>query len=177
MAGMRMVDGVWERPLLELPRVVVRAALTQFGLQPFDDPHNEDRAFSRVRIRHDVLPLLERELGDHISEQLVRSAELFRDDTDALDAIAAAAWADMNVQAASALPVKALRDLPRAIRTRVIRLALLEAGCASPEKEHIDAVDHLVMEPAARGPVRIPGMLQVVRDRAPGLLRVEPRPD
>ncbi len=170
MAGMRRHDGIWERPLLGLSRALVRASLAQYGLQPFEDPHNENRAFSRVRIRHDVLPLLERELGGHIVEQLVRSAELFRDDTDTLDAMAQQWWT-----AQGQLGVNALHELPRALRTRVIRLALLESGCPSPEKDHIDAVDHLAMEPRARGPVRLPGMLQARRDRTAGLITIVPR--
>lgn len=170
LAGMRQYDGLWERPLLQLPRSTVRAALAQHGMEPFDDPHNENRAFSRVRVRHDVLPVLERELGGHITEQLVRSADLCRDDTDALDEMAEQWWALHGT-----LEVKGLAALPRALRTRVIRLALREHGCLSPEKDHIDAVDHLVIEPRARGPVRLPGMLQAVRDRAAGTLEIRAR--
>lgn len=170
MAGMRKTDGIWERPLLDLRRDVVRASLAQLGITPFDDPHNEDRAFSRVRIRHDVLPVLERELGGHITEHLVRSAELFRDDTDALDAMASDWWS-----AHGCLDIAQLRGIPRALRTRVIRLALLDHGCVSPEKDHIDAVEHLVMEPRARGPVRVPGNLEIARDRSAGALIVQPR--
>jgi tRNA(Ile)-lysidine synthase len=194
MAGMRAQDGLWQRPLLGLRRDVVRASLAAYGLEPHDDPHNEDERFSRVRIRHAVLPLLEQELGGHISEQLVRSAELFRDDTDALDAMAAEWLAAHRVvtspevtlqshaasrlsarePAANHLRLDALGALPRALRTRVIRLALLEHGCLSPEKDHIDAVDHLATEPRAHGPVRVPGGLQVVKDRATRTLVIEP---
>ncbi len=168
MAGMRERDGIWERPLLEVPRAVVRASLD--GLTAHEDPQNEDPAFARARIRHAVLPLLERELGAHIVEHLVRSAALFRDDTDALDAMAHEWWTGCG-----ALTIDGLRALPRALRTRVVRIALLEAGCISPEKEHIDAVAHLVEEPRARGPVRVPGMLEVARDRVAGLLVIRPR--
>lgn len=169
MAGMRAEDGLWARPLLGLSRAVVRASLLATGLQPHEDPMNEDVRFSRVRIRHDVLPVLERELGGHISEQLVRGAELFRDDTDALDAMAAEWMATRAL-----LPLDALASLPRALRTRVIRLALLEHGCVSPEKVHIDAVEHLAMEPRAHGPVRVPGGLQVIKDREARALRIAP---
>lgn len=177
MAGMREADGLWQRPLLGLRRDVVRASLAAAGIDAFEDPHNVDERFSRARVRHSVLPVLERELGGHIAEQLVRSAELFRDDTEALDAMAEDALRGMpSAAGVSALGVAALQALPRALRTRVVRLALIEAGCPSPEKDHIDAVEHLAMEPRARGPVRVPGGLQVARDRAQGLLVIEPRP-
>ena len=169
MAGMQERDGIWERPLLGLRREVVHASLTQAGITPHADPHNEDRRFSRVRIRHDVLPVLEAELGGHITEQLVRSASLFRDDTDALDAMADA-WANEHPR----LVIAELRALPRALRTRAIRRALLDHGCVSPSKEHIDAVEHLALEPRAHGPVRVPGMLQVVKQRELGELEIRP---
>ena len=171
LAGMRQFDGLWERPLLHLPRETVRASLVHYGITPFDDPHNEDRRFARVKVRHDVLPMLERELGGHVSDQLVRSAELFRDDTDALDAMA------MDWHAAHReLGIEALKKLPRALRTRVIRLAILDQG-APPNglsKEHIDTVDHLVMEPRTHGPVRLPGLLQASKDRVAGVIIFEP---
>lgn len=178
MAGMRERDGMWVRPLLGLTREDLRASLTAYGLEPHDDPHNADERFSRVRVRQAVMPVLERELGGHIREQLVRSAELFRDDTDALDAMTAdwiAAQRDVTTGAAT-LQIDALAALPRALRTRALRAALLEHGCVSPEKVHIDAVEHLVMESRAHGPVRVPGGLQVVKDRTTRSLRVEPRP-
>ena len=186
MAGMRAQHGMWQRPLLGLRRDVVRASLAAYGLDPHDDPQNEDERFSRVRVRHAVLPLLEQELGGHITEQLVRSAELFRDDTDALDTMAAEwltahdvlASPGVTLQSPGAgslgareaavhrLGLDALAVLPRALRTRVLRLALLANGSLSPEKDHIDAIEHLVVEPRAHGPVRVPGGLQVAKDRA-----------
>ena len=171
MAGMQHVDGIWERPLLDLSRATVRAALDAYGLQPFDDPHNADRRFARVRIRHDVLPVLERELGEHVSEQLVRSAALFRDDTEALDDLAAQ-WRSTH----PTLVIAELQHLPRALRTRVIRLAVLEHGTPANglTKEHIDAVEHLVMEPRTHGPVRLPGLLDAVKDRASGVINFQP---
>lgn len=171
LAGMRMCDGIWERPLLDVDRKTVRASLMELGITPFEDPHNEDRRFSRVRIRHDVLPILERELGEHISEQLVRSAALFRDDTDALDGMAV----DWHARH-SRLVIEELKQLPRALRTRVLRLAILQHGSPANglTKEHIDAVDHLTIEPRTHGPIRLPGMLQASKDRSAGVIIIEP---
>ena len=171
LAGMRTTDGIWERPLLQLRRTDVRASLAHYGITPYDDPHNEDRRFARVKVRHDLLPTLERELGGHVTEQLVRSAELFRDDTDALDAMAGD-WLRQH----SELRIDELQQLPRAVRTRVLRLAMLEQGTPPNglTKEHIDAVDHLVTEPRTTGPVRLPGLLQASKDRAAGVINFEP---
>ena len=171
MAGMRMFDGIWERPLLRLHRDVVRAALARLAISAHEDPHNLDRRFTRVKVRLDVLPMLERELGGQITENLIRSADLFRDDNDALDAMADA-WRSEHPQ----LDIEALRHLPRAVRTRVVRLAILENGTPANglTKEHIDAVEHLAMESRATGPVRLPGMLQVAKDRLSGVIRFEP---
>ena len=47
--------------------------------------HNDDPAFTRSRVRHTALPVLERELGPGIAAALARTATLVRDDSDALD--------------------------------------------------------------------------------------------
>ncbi|BDZ39553.1 hypothetical protein GCM10025863_21670 [Microbacterium suwonense] len=42
---------------------------------PWDDPHNTEPRFARVRVRERVLPVLESELGPGIAEALARTAE------------------------------------------------------------------------------------------------------
>ena len=98
LAGMAARAGVYRRPLLDLPRdVVVAAALEAAAadprLEPWSDPHNTDAGFARVRVRHEVLPVLEAALGPGIVEALARTATLAREDADALDAWAERVWA------------------------------------------------------------------------------------
>jgi tRNA(Ile)-lysidine synthase len=98
LAGMAARAGVYRRPLLDLPReVVVAAALEDAAadprLEPWSDPHNTDAGFARVRVRHEVLPVLESALGPGIVEALVRTATQAREDADALDAWAEQVWA------------------------------------------------------------------------------------
>ena len=64
-----------------------------FGLTPWEDPHNLDPRYTRVRVRTEVLPLLEDVLGGGVAESLARTAASLRADNDALDALAAAAAA------------------------------------------------------------------------------------
>ncbi|WP_116949348.1 tRNA lysidine(34) synthetase TilS [Jiangella endophytica] len=95
LSGMAERSGPLRRPLLGLRREVVRAALPA-GLTPWEDPHNEDDAYARARVRHRVLPVLEAELGPGVAQALARTAALARADADALDAAAADALASLD---------------------------------------------------------------------------------
>ncbi len=92
MAATTGVDGRYRRPLLGLERATTRAACADLGFAVWDDPHNADPAFARVRVRTRVLPVLEAELGPGVAAALARTAELARDDADALDEWAATAY-------------------------------------------------------------------------------------
>src|SRR5690606_2762907 len=79
-------DGVhWLRPMLAVTRATARACCAASGLEPWDDPHNADPRFTRVRVRTRVLPMLEDELGPGIAEALARTAEQLREDAEAFD--------------------------------------------------------------------------------------------
>jgi tRNA(Ile)-lysidine synthase len=124
LAGMPASRGIYRRPLLATPRSVVRAAVP--GSAPVvDDPHNVDDRFARARVRHTVLPVLERELGPGIAEALARTADLARADADLLDALAQETYA---VDPDGALPVERLTGLPGALLSRQVRTWLLASG-------------------------------------------------
>jgi tRNA(Ile)-lysidine synthase len=95
LARSALTRGVmYRRPLIGLDRSVTRAACAAEGLDVWDDPHNADPAYTRSRVRHRVLPVLESELGPGVAAALARTADLLRDDADALDAWADRAYAD-----------------------------------------------------------------------------------
>ncbi len=89
LAGMPARRGLYRRPLLSVRRPVTRAACVAQDLPVWDDPHNEDPRFSRSRVRHEVMPVLESALGPGVAEALARSAGQLRADADFLDALAA----------------------------------------------------------------------------------------
>lgn len=124
IAGMRPYDDPWCRPLLGVRRAVTHRACVELDLTAWQDPHNADRSYTRVRLRTEVLPLLEDVLGGGVAEALARTATALREDTDALDGIAARA---VPVPGGAGLDVEALTPLPDAVRRRVIR-SWLQSG-------------------------------------------------
>lgn len=169
ISGMAPVRGIYRRPLLDIDRTTTRAACVAEGVTFWDDPHNDDAAFARVRVRHQVLPLLERELGPGVSTALARTAALLRDDDEALEQ-----WADEVRSAArcrdgeglSALDVEVLAAVPAAVRRRVLRAEALEFGVPGGDlrASHLADTDALVTAWKGQGPVHLPGGVLATRD-------------
>jgi tRNA(Ile)-lysidine synthase len=68
------------RPLLEVRRAELREWLSAIGQPWREDATNADTTRLRARLRHELVPMLEREFQPHLTEQLCRLAELARDD-------------------------------------------------------------------------------------------------
>lgn len=154
IAGMRPHDPPWHRPLLGVRRELTRAACDELGLTPWQDPHNADRRFTRVRLRHEVLPLLEDVLGGGVAEALARTATALREDTETLDALAGDALAATGTEAGG-LDTARLSALPDALRRRVIRAWLLAGGACDLTDTQIRAVDRLVTAWRGQGGVAV----------------------
>ncbi|BBY81618.1 tRNA lysidine(34) synthetase TilS [Mycolicibacterium pulveris] len=177
IAGMRPNDPPWGRPLLEVRRSVTRQACTELGVTPWQDPHNRDPRFTRVRLRTEVLPLLEDVLGGGVAEALARTAAALRADTDALDELARQALTEASVDAG--LDTSRLAALPEAIRLRVIRGWLLTGGAGGLTAKHIRGVDTLVMAWRGQGGVAVGSPLRnqrLIATRRDGVLRLHVEP-
>lgn len=149
------------RPLLGVSRAQTRAACAELGLTPWEDPHNEERRFARVRARR-AMTQLEEHLGPGLAANLARTAALLRDDVHALDEAAEAAYRELGDQP---WPVGRLGTLPRAVRTRLWRRLALAAGSPGTDltSEHLLAVDGLVTAWRGQGPLPLPGGVRAWR--------------
>lgn len=147
------------RPLLDIRRTQTRAACAAQGLPVWEDPHNLDRRFLRVRVRQDVMPVLEAELGPGVAEALARTSDQLRED--------AAAFADMidetiediveHAEAGIAVSVAALAANPPALRHRIIRhVAASEFGASLTRTQTLE-VARLVTDWRGQGPIDLPG--------------------
>ena len=163
LSGMAVKNNIFVRPLLKISREVTTAACSQAGIEIWSDPHNEDLRFTRVRVRKNLLPIIEDNLGPGITEALVRSADLLRDDADALDGFAVEYF---NQADPFNLDVKELERLPKAITTRVLRLAIYKAGApaGSLSAEHIAAAQALISDWHGQKEVSLPGNVKLLRN-------------
>jgi tRNA(Ile)-lysidine synthase len=137
--GLRGLRGIPERrgriirPLLRERRATLRAALDEAGIGYLDDPSNADPdAADRNRVRHDLLPAMER-LNPGAVEALARFGRLAADDDDLLNTLAAAELA--RRRGAKGID---WRDSPgRALGRRILRLAI---GEPPPSAERVEAL-------------------------------------
>lgn len=157
-------DGLrWVRPLLGVRRETTRAFCAASDLEVWDDPHNVDDRYARVRARERVLPVLEAELGPGIAEALVRTAEQLREDAEAFDEMIHETIEDIveHAEAGISVSVAALAANPAALRNRIIRLVVdSEFGVSLTRTQTIE-VARLVTDWRGQGPIDLPGCAAV----------------
>ena len=176
LAPARGVPGThYSRPLLGIRRATTVAFCADSGLSPWTDPHNADPAYSRVRVRGRVLPVLEAELGPGVAEALARTAEQLREDADALDHFAEE-WAEevvgLTEDGRLTLDVGGLAANPPALRQRILRFAARSEYGVSLSRAHTLAISALVSDWHGQGEVSVPGIRV---DRRGGLLVFTPQ--
>jgi len=162
LSGMAFHVGRYVRPFLELTRAQVLAACKESGIEFWSDPQNEDSSFARVRVRNEILPRMEKEIGPGISKALARTSRILREDADALDLIAGDLFATLVDPAQ--IPIELISELPSAVRKRVFKRAIEAMGAPTLTAEQILEVDALVGAWKGQGAVALAGGITVRRD-------------
>ncbi len=196
LAGMPQVftrsGATFARPLLTLTRAETTGICEDLGVEYWDDPTNGDAVDGelpndyplRSRVRHDLLPTIERFAGFNVTRHFAESARLARMDKEYLDqrsdevmgeAVAAVDWPASSAAVSTDAPracvagdtndsshgiglmisVKRIAREPEAIRLRVIAHALSQAG-VNASAAQIAAIDRLVVDWHGQGGVSLP---------------------
>lgn len=122
LAAMRPVNGNIVRPLIEASRADVEAYLHEHELVFRTDASNLDTAYARNRVRHELLPLLERDYNANVREALLRLAEIAADQDDFVRETAESAR--YHSAFSSGLDAALLLDFPSALLAELIRLEI-----------------------------------------------------
>jgi tRNA(Ile)-lysidine synthase len=172
IAGMRPQAAGYLRPLLTLRRTQTEAACQALGLPVWNDPHNVDPLFRRVRLRREVLPLLEDVLSGGVTEALARTAWQLQADLDTLDELAGRLIKCATVP--DGLDVTVLLGQPDGLVSRVVKRWAEAAGTEPLTAAHITELQRLVGDWHGQGPIDLPGGYGAIR--ASGTLRMIPPP-
>ncbi len=149
-AGVLPVRGHIVRPMLRVTRDEVLAFAAARGLHFARDPMNEDRTFTRVRVRGEVLPSLRAALGPGVDEAFARFSAYAREDDVLLGELADAAWRRVQVRGdAATLDAAALRAMSRPLRRRVWA-RLLEATGLEVDAAVVEGMERALREGSAQ---------------------------
>ncbi|WP_344201366.1 tRNA lysidine(34) synthetase, partial [Aeromicrobium alkaliterrae] len=161
LAGMAPRTGLLRRPFLALRRSETVAICAAQGLEPWNDPHNADPRYRRVRVRQELLPLLDDVLAGGVAEALARTATQLGRDLDLLEAMTSA-WLDAHPD--PRLPELAAQH--PAIRSRALHRLAVAAGATPGETtaEHVARLDSLVTTPTGGRRIELPGGVTCTRE-------------
>ena len=160
------------RPLLWARRIETEAYCRLRKVEFLSDEMNDDQRFARVKVRKQLLPLMQ-SFNNRIVEALSRTAEHLREDgavllndSDAL--LRRASISDEESETKTpALDVKVLSNAPTALRRRALRQWISEArgGTRRLEMVHLSSVENLLKGNAGGRVVELPSGGRVVRRR------------
>jgi tRNA(Ile)-lysidine synthase len=120
LLGMRPRDGRLVRPLLGFTREQTTAYCEERGLPWRDDPSNEGSAYARNRVRHGLVRALA-DVHPAAAQNVLRTAELLREEAEVLDALVAAELDGANGSPRDAIELDRLAGLPPALRRLVVQ--------------------------------------------------------
>lgn len=147
------------RPMLTTTRTTVEQYLALYGLPHVEDESNADDAYTRNRVRHQLIPLLEG-YNPGFVDRMIHTAAVLRADHDYLNARAYSVLRQARQSPEGLLlPAEALASLPQALAVRGARLALQKAreGDDTCTARHLEAIVDLARSPQPSGSVDLPG--------------------
>jgi tRNA(Ile)-lysidine synthase len=170
LLGMRPRDGSLVRPLLAISRQETTGYCEERGLRWRDDPTNAGSGYARNRVRHGLVPALA-EIHPAAARNVLRTAELLRDEAELLDGIVDAELGGSAGEGRGTIALERLAKLPPALRRLVVqRLADRAAGRPVPgAANHADQVAGLRRTGTAM--LDLGGGVRAVVER--GVLRAE----
>lgn len=148
IAGMERVDRERRlvRPLLGISRADLRQACQDQGIEYWDDPHNSDQSFKRVRIRT-LMEAMESELGPGLPAALSRTAEIAAESEDFLTSAAREVIARAQGKGSArsiSYEVSALAESHPAVRNKALFLIAQSVGAKDISRAQVLGVEELI---------------------------------
>ena len=163
LAGMRAQQGDIIRPLLTLPKSLLEEYCSAEGIAVCYDSTNADTAYTRNRVRLELVPYLERSFNPAVVPSLARTAALLAQDAECLEQLAGEAYEKLarRQENTVSLPVTQLTALHSAVRLRVLRRAYFKLGGEELSYERSQAMDSLLLRRSGGKLIQLPQGINV----------------
>ena len=140
------------RPLLATRRRLLEAYLEEIGQDWREDSSNRDLRHARNRVRHGILPRLERTLNPAVRETLAETADIARAEEEYWQKEVARVLPEVWQAERRTLKPAGLAALPLALRRRVVRAAAESLGLRL-EFRHVEEILELAAAEPRSGDV------------------------
>lgn len=176
----KMQDFTIIRPLIEISKPEIEDFIKDNDLEFRYDSSNNNVVFTRNRIRHELIPYLEKNFNPNIKEILVNMAENLRIENDFLEKFAKRKFRSMSKKDTSgeiSINIKNFKRQPEAIRKRILRSALeeLKGNLRRFTYQHWKEMEDLINKRPTNSVVDLPGEVKVVKDKSSLVLKVKTR--
>ncbi|MDB7818004.1 tRNA lysidine(34) synthetase TilS [Intestinimonas butyriciproducens] len=164
LTGIRPRHGRLVRPLLTTTRREIEDYLELYHIPHVEDSTNQDDAYTRNQVRHQVIPLLD-EINPWFVPRMADTIRYLRSDNDYLSAQAAAVARRSRPAGDGGLSISAalLASQPDPIAVRIVSCLLGRLGEFQFRAAHLTAVVALSRSPAPSGAVSLPHSLTARR--------------
>lgn len=164
IAGMPSVSGNLVRPLLCISKAELIQSLNDAGIEYWDDPHNKDTKFTRVRIRN-LMQQLEAELGPGVSAALARTAELATESEEFL-ALSASALIQSAQREMNSYSVEVLLSAHTGVRRKALQMIGSGLVLGGVSRSQVLAIEELITNWHGQKPTHLSGItVERVRDQ------------
>jgi tRNA(Ile)-lysidine synthase len=187
LAGIHPQAGMVFRPLLGIRRAALRAYLRTKRQAWREDATNRDETRTRARIRHKLMPFLEKKFQSSVVEHLCQLAELAREDNARLESESRLRLSAVAKQRSNGMAI-GIRELgigkkqpknqsrseeefwregARAMAKRMVRQLVkrVKPGCGELTSLHVESVLKLAEEGHSGKILQLPGGVEVRRER------------
>jgi tRNA(Ile)-lysidine synthase TilS/MesJ len=148
------------RPFLNLQRDALRKSCSDQGIGYWDDPHNQDEKFLRVKVRN-LLSDLEKTLGPGFARSLAKTASIAADADEVITALAAELTAGAKAQGSAkevSYLIAPFAAADRAVRTKALFLISQRAGARNISAAQIEQLDELITNWHGQKPANLSGI-------------------
>ncbi len=158
LSGMQVRSGKVLRPLLNLTRADLENYCRLRNIAYCNDSTNEDVAYTRNRIRHELLPYLEKHFNPAIKKALVQTAQLLQEDEACVEQMVQEKMTALVTQTEKEIivNVKNWGYIPKAVRTRLLRQCYFALGGKELAYRNTEAVDVLCLRKTSGKYIELP---------------------